>query len=67
MSDKRGSYKLMAERGFRVGITAFTLPKNAIVTVTQQDDFHNKVLVEFGPSTLDWMSDSILKDFERLD
>lgn len=67
MSDLKGSYKLMMERGFRVGVSAFTLPVGAVVAVTQQDDFHGKVLVEFGPACVDWMPVAMLKDFERLD
>lgn len=67
MSDLRGSYRLMMERGFRVGVSAFTLPAGAIVAVIQQDDCHKKVLVEFGPRCCDWMPDAMLKDFERIE
>jgi hypothetical protein len=62
-----GSYKLLKSRRFRVGVTSFELSAGAIVSVSQHDAEHKKVLVEFGPSTIDWMPDSILSDFDRLD
>ena len=62
-----GSYKLIKSRRFRVGVESFELSAGAIVSVSQHDAEHKKVLVEFGPSAIDWMPESILKDFERLD
>jgi hypothetical protein len=51
----------------RMGISVFTLPAGAIVAVKQIDHRNNKVLVEAGPRTVDWMHESWLeKHCERI-
>ena len=67
VSDLIGSYRLMIERGFRVGVSAFTLQAGSMIAVKQQDNSNKKVLVEFGPRCCDWMPIAMLKDFERID
>ena len=61
-----GIYKLKRGRGFRCGISCFTLPEGATVKVSQLDKSTGKVLIHFGGRYVEWFSDSILNDFEKV-
>lgn len=61
-----GTYKLKRERGFRCGVSCFTLPEGATVNVDQVDKSRGKVLIHFGGRDVDWFSDLILNDFEKV-
>ena len=59
-------WKLLRDKGFRVGSSTFECSAGYIVSVEQEDNKHQKLLVRFG-DRIDWFHKSILKDFEKLD
>ena len=61
-----GSWKARKDVRCRMGVSAFTIPKNAIVTVKRFDQEHRKILVEAGPRTVDWMPLSFINDFDAV-
>lgn len=59
-------YKLKEKMQFRCGVSSFELSQGAIVHVIQKDYGANKVLISFGGRDIDWYSDSILNNFEKV-
>lgn len=59
-----GSWIATTDVPCRMGVSAFTIPKGAIVAITQIDKGNNKVLVSAGPRDIDWKHTRFLNDFE---
>lgn len=66
LNDLLGDWKATRDVQTRMGVTAFTIPERAIVSVTQVDDANQKVLVQAGPAMTDWKSKHFLNDFESV-
>ena len=66
LNDLLGVWKATKDTQTRMGVTVFTLPKGAIVSVTRVDETNQKVLVQAGPSMFDWKSKYFLNDFEPI-
>lgn len=64
LNDLLGDWKATKDVQTRMGVTAFTIPERAIVSVTQVDEAYQKVLVQAGPAMIDWKSKYFLNDFE---
>ncbi len=64
MNDLLGDWKATKDVQTRMGVTVFTIPERAIVSVTQIDEQNQKVLVQAGPAMIDWKSKYFLNDFE---
>ena len=64
LNDLLGDWKATKDVQTRMGVTTFTIPKRAIVSVTQVDEGNQKVLVQAGPAMIDWKSNYFLNDFE---
>jgi len=61
-----GEYILEHEMSFRAGLSTFTLDPGFVVDVIQEDNQHNKVLIVFDESTVDWYHTSILNNFKKV-
>jgi hypothetical protein len=66
LNELLGDWKATKDVQTRMGLTAFTIPERAIVSVTQVDEKTQKVLVQAGPRLIDWKSKFFLSDFEPI-
>jgi len=66
LNDLLGDWQATSNVPTYMGFSAFTIPKGAIVAVKQQDSKNRKVLVEAGPSSIDWKHKNFLQLFERV-
>lgn len=64
LNELLGDWKATKDVPTKMGVTAFTIPERAIVSVTQVDETNQKVLVQAGPTMIDWKSKYFLNDFE---
>lgn len=63
MTEAIGTYKTKEQMTLHLGITAFRLPANSTVRITQIDKEYRKVLLHVD-DYCDWVSDSILSKLE---
>lgn len=54
MSQKRFMY-VQKDWPVRVGMSSFTMPKDARLEILQRDISGKKILLDFGLSTMDWI------------
>ena len=66
-TDLLGAWKAKNDIACRTGNSVFTLPRRSIINVVQFDKDKRKVLIEFGPSVIEWKHKRFLERFERLD
>lgn len=60
-----GKYKTITDISLRLGISAGTIPKGAVVHIEQVDVQYGKVLFRSG-SDVDWIPDTILHKLEKI-
>lgn len=67
MKDYLGDWQATSDIPTRMGVSVFTIPAGAIVSVTQVDPDFKKVLVSAGSRLIDWKHESFLNHFVRRD
>ena len=65
MEDLLGSSRATKDVPTWMGFTTFTIPKGAFISVKQHDKNGRKILVEAGPSLIDWKHINFLQLFEK--
>ena len=60
MENYIGQYTVKNKSRYRTGITSFEVGSGVSVKITQVDNEHRKVLVDFGDGCIDWFHNSIV-------